>query len=342
MSTKKEIKDIDKYIALIPEYFDRFLKLMTSTKQSTQPEVEAIFRTFYKSLYGEKEAKKLQKVILLDSPKQVLDYARLATVYVGKDAKKVKDLPPTLAEMEIFAASKGVKPNMKLTLEGSSLGSFELYWMARRVFAREQLSEQLEVTDDVKELADTGLAVMQVVNQYLSYDTVVIASSLPTSIMLDDRNRLHHEADHAIKYADGTGYYFLSGLLFNNESWFFNPNLSDIEKAQKILTIQNVEQRQEALRVFGMNKVYTLLDRQVLEIGCENTPFEGYELWTIDLGISTGPSKYLKMVNPSTKEIHVEAVHDNVKSLKDALKFRTPGRQVERYGYAPQKFVGRT
>ena len=52
----------------------------------------------------------------------------------------------------------------------------------------------------------------------------------------------------------------------------------------------------------------------------------------LDVG-ADAPWPYLKMINPSTDEIHVEAVGEGVKTVTEALKSRYPDELLNKYGY---------
>jgi len=146
-------------------------------------------------------------------------------------------------------------------------------------------------------------------------------------VLIVNNNGLHNETSKALEYSDGFGVYSINGVRMAEESlFFFDPNLSDSQKAKKIMKVQNVEQRSELIRSFGMSKMLHMFKFKVIDT------YKEYELLLLDIG--TGRTEeYLKMTNPSTEEIHVECVGKGVKSVLQALESRVPQNLRDKYGY---------
>lgn len=158
------------------------------------------------------------------------------------------------------------------------------------------------------------------------FDNVCLVVRKPSKIFLNQNGELHHESAQAIEWPDGFGGYYLNGVDMTGCEWFFTEKLSDEDKAKRIFATENVEQRGEMLKVFGMSKVYQALPHKKI---AERE--DGYEVLAIDIG--TGRmEEALKMVNPSTGEIHVEFVGRETKTVEQALFSRWPKRIQDKYG----------
>ena len=95
--------------------------------------------------------------------------------------------------------------------------------------------------------------------------------------------------------------------------------LEDCKKTlQKVLSIQNVDVRKNILGQLSFDYLkYAEVEHK-----------EGnYELIAIKYKSNRAEERrvYLKMINPSTEEIHVEAVHPNCRTVLDAINFRRYG-----------------
>lgn len=124
----------------------------------------------------------------------------------------------------------------------------------------------------------------------------------------------------AVSFADGYQLWALNGVAV--PEWLVTTPADKLDP-QKILSLSNAEQRKEGIRKIGIDRLREPLKVEVLDT------WKGYELWTIEFeGRRIGP--YLKMVNDSTGQIHVEGVGEvinegvdkNIKTCKEALAWR--------------------
>jgi hypothetical protein len=94
------------------------------------------------------------------------------------------------------------------------------------------------------------------------------------------------------------------------------------------LTETNAENRMKIVKVNGIKAIYDACGATSVEVGAGEE--DGYELITLNMG-DNRHRPYLKMVNPSTQEIHIEGVHPDCKTIKAALEWRnkTPDKPVE-------------
>ena len=163
------------------------------------------------------------------------------------------------------------------------------------------------------------------------FEKMLLVVRKPNQIFLNQNGDLNHESEMAISWPDGFGMYCLNGVRMCGCEWFFDKTLSDKEKAEKIFATENVEQRAEMLRVFGMSKIYETLSHTKL-----SSREDGYEVLAIDIGTGR-KEEYLKMINPSTGEVHVEAVARETKTVEQALESRWPENMRRKYGYSEAK-----
>jgi len=150
------------------------------------------------------------------------------------------------------------------------------------------------------------------------YEKVAFVCIRPCKVSLNNNGDLHCENDMAIKWRDGYGDYYLNGVSVEE-----NIVLTPAEKLDPkiILTEKNVEVRREIVRKIGVEIVCNKLGAKVID------SYKDYELLTLDLGDGR-ERPYLKMKNPSIGTYHIEGVHPDCKTVKDALKFRN-GTDVE-------------
>ena len=88
-----------------------------------------------------------------------------------------------------------------------------------------------------------------------------------------------------------------------------------------ILEQNNAEVRHVVVRKIGIERVLKSLNAEVVD-------HQGlYQLVNLDLGDGRY-RPYLKMLNPSTEEIHIEGVHPRIGTVKSALMWRNGTDEV--------------
>jgi len=142
-----------------------------------------------------------------------------------------------------------------------------------------------------------------------------IASDRPSSLSLDERGRLHAEGHMAIQYRDGWGLWMLHGVRVPR-AWaeLSVDQLDPIE----ILKEPNVEIRAAGLRRAGIGR---LLDHAKILDGESE-----YVLYSLNLGEDLADCRYLRMLNPSTAEVHLEGVAPSCETVEQAINWRAGGR----------------
>jgi hypothetical protein len=155
------------------------------------------------------------------------------------------------------------------------------------------------------------------------YENLCIVSQRPVRLSLKyvserDIKVLHDDHGPAILYADGSCGYYLNGVRMVDKGKML-PELVTTEASQldaKVIhSIENAEVRQEVIKKIGLDRLYNELKTQTVDT------FEQYEL--VDLKLSEEETgRYLKMINPSTGEPHVEGVPNEALTVKQALMWR--------------------
>lgn len=92
------------------------------------------------------------------------------------------------------------------------------------------------------------------------YEDLVVFQHRPTSIMMDDENRLHCDHAAAITYRDGFSVYAWHGVRIPGE-WIEDKSSVTAKIA---LTWENIEQRRAACEILGWHKILDELDAQII------------------------------------------------------------------------------
>ena len=144
-------------------------------------------------------------------------------------------------------------------------------------------------------------------------DNICIISDRPSTIKRN-KTGLHCETGKALEYPDGWGFYSLNGIVV--PEWIVKTPSENIT-IEQMLKIENVGVRRECLRKMGIDRL--------VNHGVSVDKKDGYEL--IDLGkffLSRNNfyAPYLVMKNPSIDVWHVEGVHEDCKTVEQALNWR--------------------
>jgi hypothetical protein len=163
-----------------------------------------------------------------------------------------------------------------------------------------------------------------------------IVSQKPTRVKLNDNNVIHCDGGTAVEYA-GRGeikIYALNGVVV--PEWLALTPSHKLDPKQ-LTEIDNADIRTEFVTKIGVE--------QLLHLGKKIDTYENYEeewwtksqyeLWDMHKlypGIDFAP--HLKMMNQTTNVWHVEAVSPSCRTIKDALKDRLGGRDLQIVGIA--------
>lgn len=236
---------------------------------------------------------------------------------------------------EMFDTSKTLseEAQTKITdlLGSCCFGQHESGWLSWVDFFRREVGLKAE-TDEMAAIIETAKST----HWWLPFENAVLASERPIEMYLGEEdaqgNRLlHKDGGPSIRYTDGFCLWNLNGV--DVPQWLAEK-AADKLSPEKILKLANAEQRKEGIRKIGIDRLREPLKVQVLDT------WKDYELWTIEFeGRRIGP--YLKMVNDSTKQIHVEGVGEvtdngvdpKIKTCKEALAWRGGFDKYEEPGW---------
>lgn len=147
---------------------------------------------------------------------------------------------------------------------------------------------------------------------YVSETKIIIINSPAEHHLKDVRGNsvLHNETGAALLMRDGLGVFAIEGIVV--PKWIVEKDGKDFDP-KEVLALVDVDQRRIAIKKMGVAKL------------CDEMPvidsFGDYLL--IDMGKVIGEQAlYLKMVNPSNGEIHVEGVENGCTTVQAAINWR--------------------
>jgi hypothetical protein len=101
-------------------------------------------------------------------------------------------------------------------------------------------------------------------------------------------------------------------------------NINDIEM-KDAFRLFNVSERREVIDAFGMDTILASCESEVLDLDkVDNRPYEVVRVKVEDKTMPDGSRwcNYLRMVNPSTSEVHFEGVPNTQNTVQTALSWR--------------------
>ncbi|WP_287325493.1 DUF6745 domain-containing protein [Okeania sp. SIO1F9] len=144
----------------------------------------------------------------------------------------------------------------------------------------------------------------------------------PRKLFLDDEYRPHAEGTPAIEFADGYSLYANHGVRLPEEYGIFSPQKWE---AKWLLSTKNAELRRVLIQEIGYEKICQ--DLQTLEIDT----WQEYTLLRIDDDADIEPILILKMICPSTGNIHTLRVPPDINSAKEAISWVNWGIYPEEF-----------
>jgi hypothetical protein len=224
------------------------------------------------------------------------------------------------------------KKNTEVTkdnlLSKTVFGNHEAHWLAFYEYFQEVCGLDLHQVDGMLKLAKSC-------GWVLPFEHVCFVSDRPKVISLNAEKKLHRDLGKAVEYRDGTGVYSLNGIVM--EEWMVMTPAHQLD-AQKIMAVQNVDQRRELLRKLGIERFITKIGATVIDTqSTEDCSFSAslktlvtqvpqtdtmYELLDVNLGPEIPHARFLKMWNPSIGVWHVEGVAPECRTVQQAINFR--------------------
>lgn len=156
----------------------------------------------------------------------------------------------------------------------------------------------------------------------LGFEKICIVCDRPTKLSLDNQNRLHAEGKPAISFADGYSLYSYHGVTLPEKYGKLHPKEW---QAQWLLEETNSELRRVLIQGIGYSKICQ--DLQAIELDF----WQEYTLLKIDSYIDIESIYLLKMTCHSTGFIHFWRVSPDIKSAKDAIRWRNWGIDPEEF-----------
>ncbi|MGB3510222.1 MAG: DUF6745 domain-containing protein [Microcoleaceae cyanobacterium] len=144
----------------------------------------------------------------------------------------------------------------------------------------------------------------------------------PRKLLLDDEYRPHAVEKPAIEFADGYCLYANHGVRLPEAYGKFHPQNW---QAKWLLTTKNSELRRVLIQEIGYEEICQEL--QTIEIDT----WQEYTLLRIDDDADIEPIYILKMICPSTGNIHILRVPPNINSAKSAIRWVNWGIDPEEF-----------
>jgi hypothetical protein len=189
-------------------------------------------------------------------------------------------------------------------------GNLDVYWQGFYDYILNEL-----FVDEIPKYKDfiKYCNALQKIHLVIPYKDIVFISDRPEEINLNIKGQLSSDLKPALTYSDGYSLFYLNGVSVPKK---LIETQSDLLDPKEWLNEKNAEVRSQALRKIGLGKVFKDLNVKI------HDKFEDYELVEFPNIYNKPYAPFLKMINPSTGEIHVEGIHHNCKTVQEALAWR--------------------
>ena len=253
---------------LIPIIRDNWINRAFSGKDLTIPEIRDGINWMY-----QKSRKKPPMIFVCDSP---FSSQILANVLKKSDLlKRIRKITDTIPQALRNSVGESVRDSVRDSV-GASVGAsvrdskldhetvydamdWDAGWMAfYDFFGIIGILKDAEF-DKYRELIFSGIWNM------ILFENVCIVSKLPKSVLKDDRDRLHSVSGAAVTFRDGFSVYAIHGVRFDEK--LFNDVSKRKLAPNKLLQLQNTDQRFVAINHYGFEKLIDDLDKTLLDEG---------------------------------------------------------------------------
>ncbi|MBW4647929.1 MAG: hypothetical protein KME06_04405 [Kastovskya adunca ATA6-11-RM4] len=153
-------------------------------------------------------------------------------------------------------------------------------------------------------------------------EEVAIVCDRPTKLSFDEQKRLHAEGEPAIEFADGYSLYAYQGVTLPEKYGKLSPHQWQV---QWLLQEKNPGLRQALIQGIGYTRLCQELPVKELD------SWEEYTLLKIKQSVDVELVHLLKMVCPSTEDIHVVRVPPDINSAREAIKWVNWGTDSEEF-----------
>jgi len=268
--------------ALIPVWRDKWIEIGLDTKPSDRAEAEK----WIKRSYTDRGFAEPKSILWFDSPVAILDFL-----------KENGDTSNTSMSSFCYGSQ-----------DASWLGFYDYFLKVCGVEEVRKLEALIELSNHC--------------GWWIPYTNHALVSEKPIEIHINDQKVLHRDGGPAILFKDGFAIHALNGIRVTKEiaetAWNeLNPKL--------VLTEENAEVKREIVRKIGIERLIAHPDFKTEVIDA----WENYELLVLSIDDIVPDSDrvsrrrpYLKMLNPSIGTYHVEGVHPDCTTVKEALAWR--------------------
>ena len=219
--------------------------------------------------------------------------------------------------LENFAQSSGSKV-FWAAIESPVLGQQET-WLAAFDYFREVCGLTTE-TDQCAGLIECA----KECGWIFPTPDICFVSGKPVEFHYNESGIPHNANGAAVEFSDGWGVYYLNGVRVP-EIIAVTP--ADELSADFLITTPNAQIRAEIIKKIGMARVLKDLNAECLDASDDGI----YELLMLDL--KDGRIRpFLKMLNPSTFEYHIEGVEPGCRTVPEALNWRNGDRIWDKNG----------
>jgi hypothetical protein len=309
--------------AQIQVYVDRYIEIGKKTDRINREKAIGIMEAFYKNIL-EKEP---VPVVFAENPKEAWRMTCVAERFFEENVEVDGTKKQLIDEYD--------EEKDKISFIWPYLsGSFDSYLFAFYDYALEIL--KIEIPKEHLEKYNIWKGIMEMGLIY-PLDHICIVSEKPTTIHMNEKG-LHRDLGAALAYSGENDtlikLYYLNGVEVP-ESIVMTP--AEELDAKLVLTEKNAEVRAQIVKKIGIKKVLSNLDAKSVEkkrieelsedkqkyltSTIKGNSFREYELLNLDV-IDGTYRPYLKMLNPSTGEWHVEGVHPSCMTVEEALAWR--------------------
>lgn len=178
------------------------------------------------------------------------------------------------------------------------------------------LSEILGLKEAIEKLF-SWYKIGQPVQWLFAYAKTCFVSLRPSKMYWQNR-RLHNDGGPAILYRDGAAFYALHGVKVSRD--IAETPAVELD-ARLIYKEKNAEVRREIVRKIGLERLCLNLNARCLDKQGD------YELLLLKTGAKRS-RPYLKMINPSTGNYHIEGVTPGITTVQEALAWRNGTKDI--------------
>lgn len=240
----------EEQLALIPQFYDKWLKIGLSTETANRPVAEKAVAKVYKD-----QGFKAPKVVLwADSP---LGGARLAAL-LARPKNAIKN--PSGAKIRAMVEISDDNPeptqkeiNEQLTWGKLGFGNQDAHWLGYYDYFRTIGVENLEKAAGLIELGTESC-------WWWSYEYAAVLTDKPERLVIDEEGRLHSHDGMAIRFRDGFGMYAHHGIEVTEQIIMAPESLA----TEQIFGEPNAEVRRCMIEVLGYERLVAKATPKVL------------------------------------------------------------------------------